>query len=98
MRAGPGVAQVLVRALPGWEGVEADAVAFVVVGEERLLLALEAPEGTHAQPLTLAAMQVYILKSSMKGAHFCCTLRLVRVLRVKVSSLWVPKIDFVRAC
>lgn len=66
MGARSGVAQVLVRALPGWEGVEADAVAFVVVGEERLLLALEAPEGTRAQPLTLAAMQVCILNHLMK--------------------------------
>lgn len=46
------------RALPGWTGVESDAVAFVAMGEDRLLLALEAPEGTLAQPLTLAAMQV----------------------------------------
>ena len=50
--------QVLVRALPGWANVELDAVALVVMGEDRLLLALEAPEGTQAQPLTLGAMQV----------------------------------------
>jgi len=56
--------QVLVRALPGWVEVESDAVAFVVMGEDRLLMDLEAPEGTQAQPLTLAAMQV-ILQSCM---------------------------------
>ena len=50
--------QVLVRALPGWAEVESNATAFVVMGEDRLLLALEAPEGTPAQPLTLGAMQV----------------------------------------
>ena len=49
---------MLVRALPGWAEVEADAVAFVVVGEDRLLLALDAPDGTQAQPLTLGSMQV----------------------------------------
>ena len=50
--------QVLVRALPGWAEVESDAVAFVVATEDRLMLALEAPEGTPTQPLTLGALQV----------------------------------------
>ena len=49
---------MLVRALPGWAEVDADAVAFVVAAEDRLMLALEAPEGTQAQPLTLGALQV----------------------------------------
>ena len=46
------------RALPGWAEVESDAVAFVVAAEDRLMLALEAPEGTQSQPLTLGALQV----------------------------------------
>ncbi|CAK0783823.1 hypothetical protein CVIRNUC_007023 [Coccomyxa viridis] len=52
-----GIFGVLVRALPGWAEAEADAVAFVVAAEDRLMLALEAPEGTQAQPLTLGALQ-----------------------------------------
>lgn len=50
--------QVVVRALPGWHSVEADAVAVLVAAEERLLLALEPPAATPAQPLTLAMLQV----------------------------------------
>ncbi len=66
--------QVLVRALPGWAEAEADAVAFVVAAEDRLMLALEAPEGTQAQPLTLGALQVrtcacmLALTSTLTGA------------------------------
>ena len=56
------------RALPGWAEVESDAVAFVVMGEDRLLLALEPPEGTQAQPLTLGSMQV------SSGSHSCTSL------------------------
>ncbi|BDA41474.1 probable Nucleoporin NUP188 homolog at N-terminal half [Coccomyxa sp. Obi] len=48
---------VMVRALPGWARVEADAVAVLVAAEERLLLALEPPAATPAQPLTLAMLQ-----------------------------------------
>ncbi len=47
----------MVRALPGWARVEADAVAVLVAAEERLLLALEPPAATPAQPLTLAMLQ-----------------------------------------
>lgn len=47
----------MVRALPGWARVEADAVALLVAAEERLLLALEPPAATPAQPLTLAMLQ-----------------------------------------
>lgn len=49
--------QVLLRALPGWAEVEADAMAFLSVAEERLLLALEPPAATPAQPLTAAMLQ-----------------------------------------
>ena len=70
--------QVLVRALPGWAEVEADAVAFVVAAEDRLMLALEAPEGTQAQPLTLGALQ----------ARRCvCTLALTSMLARAPSSI-----------
>ena len=70
--------QVLVRALPGWAEVEADAVAFVVAAEDRLMLALEAPEGTQAQPLTLGALQV----------RTCvCTLALTSMLTWASSSM-----------
>ncbi len=48
---------MVVRALPGWARVEADAVAVLVAAEERLLLALEPPAATPAQPLTLAMLQ-----------------------------------------
>ncbi len=51
------ISQVVVRALPGWTAVEADAVALLVAAEERLLLALEPPAATPAQPLTLAMLQ-----------------------------------------
>lgn len=46
------------RALPGWTEVESDAVDMVVMTEERLLLALDPPAATPAQPLTLAMLQV----------------------------------------
>ena len=49
--------QVLVRALPGWEALEADALAFLALAEERLLLALEPPAATPAQPLSAAMLQ-----------------------------------------
>ena len=49
--------QVLMRALPGWAELEADAVVFLSVAEERLLLALEPPAATPAQPLTAAMLQ-----------------------------------------
>ena len=69
---------MLVRALPGWAEVESDAVAFVVAAEDRLMLALEAPEGTQAQPLTLGALQVRTC---------ACTLALTITL-TRASLLW----------
>ncbi len=82
--------QVLVRALPGWAEVELNATAFVVMGEDRLLLALEAPEGTPAQPLTLGAMQV------SSGSLYCPTCAGdcnsvvdLGVLFTRLSECWV---------
>ena len=69
---------MLVRALPGWAEVESDAVAFVVAAEDRLMLALEGPEGTQAQPLTLGALQV----------RACvCALALTSILTGAISSI-----------
>jgi hypothetical protein len=63
-----------VRALPGWTGVEADAVALLVAAEERLLLALEPPAATPAQPLTLAMLQARPLLLGLYWLwHHICT-------------------------
>jgi hypothetical protein len=61
--------QVVVRALPGWTDVEADAVALLVAAEERLLLALEPPAASTSQPLTLAMLQV----SPAASVNLCIT-------------------------
>ncbi len=90
--------QVVVRALPGWDSVEADAVAVLVATEERLLLALEPPAATPAQPLTLAMLQVStrtVLLESFSGSanRPLCSCASAKIVTACCVSSCPPKVS-----